>query len=135
MAQIKTLLLLGLCMMASAVVAQEPVTWQIGQGCTRVEFFTPSIVHVQRYPVGILPTQKSLVVIAKPESVKVEQKGNTLMSDALQVKVDARTGALSFSTRQGKTLLREKGVTFEPRMEGPDAGAYRVTETFILDKD
>ena len=135
MAQIKTLLLLGLCMMASAVVAQEPVTWQIGQVCTRVEFFTPSIVHVQRYPVGILPTQKSLVVIAKPESVKVEQKGNTLMSDALQVKVDARTGALSFSTRQGKTLLREKGVTFEPRMEGPDAGAYRVTETFILDKD
>ena len=135
MAQIKTLLLLGLCMMASAVVAQKPVTWQIGQVCTRVEFFTPSIVHVQRYPVGILPTQKSLVVIAKPESVKVEQKGNTLMSDALLVKVDARTGALSFSTRQGKTLLREKGVTFEPRMEGPDAGAYRVTETFILDKD
>ena len=57
------------------------------------------------------------------------------MSDVLTVKVDAKTGAITFSAK-GKTLLREKGAcTFEPRTEGPDAGAYRVTQTFLLDKD
>ena len=122
-------------MTTSVVVAQEPVTWEIGQVCTQVEFFTPSIVHVQRYLKGCQPNGESLVVTARPEQVDVIKKGNTLMSDVLLVKVDPRTGAVSFSTRQGKTLLREKEVAFEPRKEGPDAGAFRVTETFVLDKE
>ena len=114
---------------------QQPDTWQVGQTCTQVEFFTPSIVHVTRYPVnGQLP-DKSMVVTATPETVNVVRRGNTLTTEALTVKVDPTTGAVSFLTPQGKTLLREKGVTFEPRKEGPDAGAYRVTETFLLDKE
>ena len=81
-----------------------------------------------------MSARQSLVVIAEPQDVKVTRIGNTLSSDVLSVKVDEKTGALTFSAK-GKALLREKGApTFEPRTEGPDAGAYRVTQTFALDK-
>ena len=128
-------LLAALLCMAVAAVNGSPVEIQAGNTDVKVEFFTPSIVHIVKSPMGHPYTKQSLVVIASPENVNVTQKGNTLMSDVLTVRVDAKTGAVTFSAK-GKTLLREKGAcTFEPRTEGPDAGAFRVTQTFQLDKD
>ena len=123
-----------LCMAATAMSA-EPVEIQAGKTTVSVEFYTPQTVRVVKVPAGHEYEKQSLVVIAKPENVKVTRSGNTLSSSALSVKVDPRTGALTFSAK-GKTLLREKGAaTFEPRTESPDAGKYRVTQTFLLDKD
>ena len=96
-------LLAALLCMAVAAVNGSPVEIQAGNTDVKVEFFTPSIVHIVKSPIGHQYTKQSLVV--------------------------------TFSAK-GKTLLREKGAcTFEPRTEGPDAGAYRVTQTFLLDKD
>ena len=101
----------------------------------KLEFFTPSIVHVVKTPIGHTYEKQGLVVIARPDDVKVTQKGHTVSSDVLTVSLNAKTGALTFTTK-GKTLLREKGMSlFEPRTEGPDSGAYRVTQCFQLDKD
>ena len=100
-----------------------------------LEFFTPSIVRVVKSPIGHTYEKHGLVVIARPDDVQITQKGHTVSSDALTVSLDAKTGALTF-TAKGKTLLREKGAgLFEPRTEGPDSGAYRVTQCFQLDKD
>ena len=85
---------------------------------TRVEFMTPSIVHVVKGK-----ATSSLVVIAKPEQVDVKQKGNTWSSSALTVKQDAR-GNLTFLTAKGKVLLKEKSC---------DVSESR--QTFTLDKD
>ena len=84
----------------------------------KIEFMTPNIVHVVKGQ----PT-KSLVVIAKPEDVKVTKKGNVTSSSQLTVKQDAQ-GNLTFLTAKGKVLLREKNC---------DVKGAR--QTFTLDKD
>ena len=131
----RNLFLAALLCMAMAVVSAEPVKIQAGKTLISLEFYSPQTVHVVKAPVDHEYDKQSLVVIAKPADVAVSRKGNTVSSNALTVKVDPRTGALTFSAK-GKTLLSEKGAaTFEPRTTGPDAGKFRVTQTFQLDKD
>ena len=129
-------LLTALLCLAVAAVKGNPVKVQAGSTTVSVEFYTPQTVRVVKAPIGHEYRKQSLVVIAKPdEDVRVTRSGNTVSSDVLSVKIDPGTGALTFSAK-GKTLLREKGAaTFEPRTEGPDAGKFRVTQTFQLDTD
>ena len=84
----------------------------------KVEFITPSIVHVVKGQ----PT-KTLVITAKPEQVKVVKKGNITSSSELTVKQDAK-GNLTFLTAKGKVLLREKNCDVK-----------EARQTFTLDKD
>ena len=121
--------------MAMVAVAQNPMLVQTEQLQVKVEFFTPSIVHVVKAPVGHQCNKQSLVVIAKPENVKVRQKNNTVSSGALTVEVDAASGNLTFSDSKGDVLLREKGSAFEPVAKNTQAGAYKVAQTFMLDED
>ena len=84
----------------------------------KIEFLTPSIVHVVKGQ----PT-KTLVVTLQPQQVAVTSKGNTLSSSELTVKQDAQ-GNLTFLTRKGKVLLKEK-----------DCDVNEARQTFSLDKD
>ena len=101
----------------------------------KVEFFTPKIVHIVKYPAAETTDQKSLVVIAKPEDVSVTERGNSVSSGELTVRKDPKTGCLTFLTAKGKVLLREKSHSFTPRTTGSDAGKWEVRQTFTLDKD
>ena len=105
--------------------AQQPIARQAGETEVKVEFFTPSIVHI----VKGTPT-KSLVVIAKPGEVAVTHNGNTWKSSELTVKQDAR-GNLTFLTAKGKVLLRENGWS----MIRKTMDEWQVSQTFKLDKD
>ena len=102
----------------------------IGMACwaqeTKIEFFAPGIVHVVKGQ----PT-KSLVVTAKPEQVNVIHQGNTWKSSELIVKLDPATMSLTFSTANGRVLLREKGWSLI-RQNMKD---FKVSQTFQLDKD
>ena len=101
---------------------------------TKIEFFTPSIVHIVKSFDGKQP--KSLVVTAKPEDVTVTKRGNTTSSSILTVKCDSKTGALTFMTAKGKVLLREKNRgSFAPVATNDNPGKHRVNQTFLLDKD
>ena len=51
------------------------------------------------------------------------QKGNTTSSQELSVKLDEKTGCLTFMTAKGQVLLREKKHSFSP-----------LNQTFTLDK-
>ena len=93
---------------------------------TKIEFFTPGIVHVVKGQ----PT-KSLVITAKPEQVNVIHQGNTWKSSELIVKLDPATMSLTFSTANGRVLLREKGWSLI-RQNVKD---FKVSQTFQLDKD
>ena len=131
----KSWFLAAVLCMAAAAAGAEPVEMVVGQTKVSVEFYTPQTVRVVKTPAGHNFAKTGLVVTAKPGDVKVSQKGYTLSSDVLTVKVDARTGAVSFLAK-GKTLLREKGEpTLEPLTSGADAGKFRVAQTFLLDKD
>ena len=92
----------------------------------KVEFVTPSIVHVVKGQ----PT-KTLVVTLKPQQVAVTQKGNTWKSSELTVKLEPQTETLVFMTNKGKVLLKEKGI----RMVRKNADEFEVSQTFTLDKD
>ena len=116
-------------------MAQQALQQQVADTEIKAEFYTPTIVRVTKTPVGRNYTPKDLVVTAKPQDVTVSRKGNSMSSSSLTVKMDARTGALTFTTANGKTLLREKTFSFAKRNEGHDADAYRVNQTFTLDKD
>ncbi len=122
--------------MAAATVNGEPTWFSTRQGEVGIEFFTPTTVRVVKIPAGQARAMKqSMVVTATPYTGAVTQRTNSVSTPELTVKVDLATSALTF-TAKGKTLLREKGAaTFEPRTSGPDAGAFRVTQTFLLDRD
>lgn len=93
----------------SVVSAQSnPEKWTINGVCTQIQFYTPSSVRILKYPVGGRLPENSLVVTATPENVDVARKGNTLSSSELTVKIDSKTGAVSFHTPKGALLLQEK---------------------------
>ena len=94
----------------------------------KVEFFTPSIVHVVKDEDE--PT-KTLVITAKPENVAVTHTGNTWKSSELTVKLEPETQTLVFMTNKGKVLLREKGISMVRKTEHE----FEVSQSFFLDKD
>ena len=122
-------------MLLTAATANAEVGWQKQVGNTRVkvEFYTPAIVRVVKFPAGQESLDERLVVTAEPEVVNLKKSGNSVSSGQLTVTVNPKTGAISFLSK-GKLLLREKNCSFEERQEGPDAGKYRVTQSFTLDK-
>ena len=111
------LFLFAACLTTVAVLAQPDV---------KIEFFTPSIVHIVKGQ----PT-KSLVITAKPEQVEVIQQGNTWKSSELIVKYDPAMMSFTFCTAKGRVLLREQGwSTIRQNLED-----FKVSQTFLLDKD
>jgi len=88
----------------------------------KIEFFTPSIVHVVKYTNQPQPSE-SKVIIAKPQNVALTKRGNITSSSALSVKFDEQTGCITFMSN-GKVLLREKSHSFIP-----------LNQTFSLDKN
>ena len=111
------LFLFAACLTTVAALAQPDV---------KVEFFTPSIVHIVKGQ----PT-KSLVVTAKPEQVEVTHQGNTWKSRELTVKLDPTSMCFTFYTAKGRVLLREQGwSTIRQNLKD-----FKVSQTFLLDKD
>ena len=101
----------------------------------KIEFFTPSIVHIVKTPDGATYEGKSLVVTAQADDVALTRRGNEVRSSELTVRLDAKTNALTFLTAKGRVLLREKSHHFEQLTTGSDAGKWQVGQTFTLDKD
>ena len=130
----RILWLLSLLCVAISMAAQSPMRLQVGETEVSVEFYTSSIVRVTKSPVGSAFAGGNLVVTAQPEAVEVSRNGNTLSSKTLTVKVDPKTGAITFATK-GKVLLCEKKMGLTPITTGNDAGKYQVQQVFTLDKD
>ncbi|MBQ2132120.1 MAG: DUF5110 domain-containing protein, partial [Prevotella sp.] len=61
--------------------------------------------------------------------------GSTISSGELSVKLDERTGCVTFMTPKGSVLLREKSHSFDALTTGNNAGKWKVRQTFTLDKD
>ena len=108
------------------IVAVLTACMSVWAADVKVEFVTPSIVHVVKGE----PT-KTLVVTLKPQQVAVTQKGDTWKSSELTVKLEPQTETLVFMTNKGKVLLKEKGI----RMVRKNADEFEVSQTFTLDKD
>lgn len=122
----------------SASAAPTVVPTADGLTC-EIEFYTPDIVRVVKYPAGKTnPQKKSLSVIASPTDTRVARhdKGSKtiLSSDRLSIAVDKKTGEITFCDASGKKLLREGNASMIERTSGADKGSYQVAQSFILDK-
>ena len=123
----------------SLLANAEEVKVKAGENEIGVEFFTPRTVHITKHPVGKTMTHQSMVVIAKPQEVKVRrgESGSevTVSSDEVTVRVNKKTGRIDFQSRKIKNLLSEQSYTVEPITKGADLGGCRVATTFALQKD
>lgn len=105
-----------------------------------IQFYSPSIVRVIKYPEGRTFKKESLSVIKTPQTtaLDINQNGNivSLNSELLQVTVNLNTGKVAYSDKAGKTLFTEKdyGTQFS---NFNDAGSktFSVRQAFLLDKD
>jgi alpha-D-xyloside xylohydrolase len=105
-----------------------------------IQFFSPSIVRVLKWPEGSTFNKESLSVIKTPQKTDfaVKQKGNLLIlsSKNIQVSLNLNNGQISFMTSKSGLLLGEKeaGARF---IGFNDAGVetFNVHQAFVLDKD
>lgn len=115
------------------------LTMGVVAGAQKVEFYTPGIVRITKVPNGEPVEKQSLVIIAKPETVKVKETrvdGRRVYRSAeLTVTVDEQTGRVTFSRPDGTQLMAEGGYAFTPITEGIDKGSYHVRQEFALETD
>ena len=78
-------ILCALLTVVGTAMAQNQLQWQTEKTDIRVEFFTPSIVHVVKTPLSHSYIKNSMVVTAQPEKVEVARNGNTVASSQLTV--------------------------------------------------
>lgn len=105
-----------------------------------IQFFTPKIVRVLKYPLGTLPAKKSLAVIKNPERVsfRIQEDDEELLlvSSELKVVLNTKTGTIAYSTPDGKTLINEKdgSAAFTPFDDNGDQ-TYAVKQSWNLEPD
>ena len=136
---LKSILTAAILMTAANVWSKSDVTVKTDSVEVNVTFFTPRTVHITKVPLGKAITRPSLVVNAQPSAVTVKtgESGSekTASTAELTVRVNKRTGRVTFEGSKVKNLLSEQAYGFVERTAGPDRGAYRVTTTFTLQKD
>lgn len=105
-----------------------------------IQFYSPSVVRVIKFPSSGKFDKESLSVTARPQKTvfTVKQDGNLLKvrNGNIQVQLNLGSGALAYYTGSGEPLLREKegSAVFTPF---DDAGnnTFNVQQSFLLDRD
>ncbi len=108
----------------------------VGGVDVEVQFYDPATVRVVKSPAGHEFSKESLSVTAAPQTTNltVRRSGNTLRmeSSELRVDLDMRSGAISFRTRDGKALLREKAAPVFTDFDDAGDATYSVKQSFVL---
>jgi alpha-D-xyloside xylohydrolase len=112
----------------------------INSQAIEIQFYSPAIVRVLKWPEGKSFTKESLSVIKSPQKTaySVKQEGNELSvtSESVRVSLNLKSGKISYSTNKGETLLSEKesGSTFT-NFNDAGVSTYSVSQSFVLNKD
>ena len=105
-----------------------------------IQFFSPTIVRVLKWPKGTTLSKESLSVIKSPQKqtliISRQEDKLFLTSKQIMVELNLKSGKISFKTSSEKLLLTEKvpGAEFT---DFNDAGVktYSVKQSFFLDND
>jgi alpha-D-xyloside xylohydrolase len=104
-----------------------------------IQFFSPTIVRVIKWPDGKAFTKESLSVIKTPEknSVSISKAGDvlTLKSKSMKVNLDVKSGKLSFYNSSGVLLSEKEGSTSFTDFNDAGVKTFTVAQAFTLDKD
>lgn len=139
------LMVAALLMVAVGVEASMPKEWpffrQTVNGVEiRVNFLAYDVIHVMKYPEGILPDRKEAMVTFSQEDVWVHSHRTDTVIDmgviSLGCQLDLRTGHLLFYTDSGRPLLVETGQpTLDLHESGANVGKYRISQSWALDEN
>lgn len=105
-----------------------------------IQFYSPSIVRIVKYPKGSICAKQSLSVVKSPEKVTFITKrvGDNLVvkSKALSIVVNLNSGLVSFNSAVQTSLLKEKaGSTLFTEMSDAGEKAFTVSQSFELEKE
>lgn len=133
----KQILTLSLSLVISLVMNGQSLSHNGNGITTEVEFYSPEIVRIVKYPSDISrPDKNSLSVTMQPRNdFKLRKSGSTLRSERLKVSIDTKTGLISFYDSKGKLLIKEGDAGFEMRTVGADKGSYIVKQSFRPEPD
>lgn len=107
------------------VVLASLLCLQLGAQEVKVTYYSPEIVRIEK-SVGAFKTTPSVVVTMAPESFKTSPKVKIIVSG---------DGTVTFYDYYGRRLLAENSCRIESINAGPDAGLYKVSQSWSLDKN
>ena len=105
-----------------------------------LEFYSPEIVRITKYPEEKQFIKTSLSVIKKTEQTEIqyEKTDNSifLTSSKLKIELNLKTGRVCFYNLDGNHLLSEKdyGIQFTPVLDVKKE-SFLVRQAFMLEKD
>lgn len=105
-----------------------------------LQFFSPQVIRIIKYPAGSSIQKKSFSVIQKPAKTiftLTQQNGKLILrSKALKIQLDVKTGKLQYYSLNNKLLLTEKddGVKFKS-VKDDEKNTYAVSQQFQLAND
>lgn len=105
-----------------------------------IQFYSPAIVRVIKFPISKNYSKESLSVVLKPSKTPfdIRETGTAIIlkSEKLNVIINKVSGDVTFAASSDKVLLKEKpgGTKFEP-FNDTGVNTYTVSQAFILDKD
>ena len=129
------------CSVSFAKAVQTSVTTDINGKTVKVEFYTPSIIRVSISSGNKAVDKKSYSVILKKSklqediSVRSYNQYQELGSECITVRLDAKTGEVSFYDKNKHLLLRADKYSLTPCTNEVDKGKYKISQTFRLDGD
>lgn len=118
----------------------EGIKASINKTTIEIQFYTAATVRIIKSPDGIAFNKESLSVIKTPEktNLDIKQQGVfvVLQSEGLAVKLNLNSGLLTFFSKVGTPLLKEKENSASFKSFN-DAGSntYTVEQAYVLDKD
>ncbi|KQS41820.1 TIM-barrel domain-containing protein [Pedobacter sp. Leaf194] len=104
-----------------------------------LQYFSPQIVRILKYPKGTNFRNESLSVIKTPQKtpLKVNRSNDVAIvkSNAVEVRLDLKTGKVSFFSPDGKPLLTEKenSAAFTPVKDNVE-GNFAMKQVYSLDE-
>ena len=136
-------------MFITSFMCSHAQTWQktnIGAKATinslefEVQFYSPSIVRVLKWPEGKSFTKHSLSVIKTPQKTdfSIKQQGDEIIlkSKKMCILVNLKNGSISFKSPSFIRLLEEKeGGALFTDFNDDGVKTYTVNQSFTLDKD
>ena len=105
-----------------------------------IQFFSPSLVRIVKYPEGKSFIKTSLSVVKTPEKTAFNISENSdmisLTTSVLQVQLNLITGRVSYFDANGIELFTEKdyGTQFTPTLDVKKS-TYLVRQAFMLDNN
>ena len=123
-------------------ISQSCINKKVAQQNVTIQFYAPNIVRVVKADANVTANsgqdKKSYSVIMKPQVLKdiiTKKQGDlmTMKSSGLTVNLNTKTGAISFLSPDGKSLLRDTKTYLDARTDAANKGKYRIRQEFLLD--